>query len=123
MLFADAKTCIANPDSVIKIVISLFYGDRSILMQDNYNLIQIRRKGSIFKKIGGMKMADEAKGTTTWPDLAVGIWERLTGHHAEITYEFDHLEVFVPSAASSGAAHAKWIINGTVRIRSRELSE
>ena len=70
-----------------------------------------------------MKMADETKGTTTWPDLAVGIWERLTGHHAEITYEFDHLEVFVPSAASSEAAHAKWIINGKVKIRSRELSE
>jgi hypothetical protein len=26
--------------------------------------------------------------TKTWPDLAIGLYERLTGRNAEITYEF-----------------------------------
>ncbi len=59
-------------------------------------------------------------GTTTWPELGMSLYEALTGRGAEITYEFANLEVYVPSAASPDAAHAKWVLNGIVKIRTRE---
>ena len=38
-----------------------------------------------------------ATDTTTWPDLAIGLYDRLTGRNAEITYEMENLKVAVPS--------------------------
>ena len=58
--------------------------------------------------------------TRTWPELAIGLYEQLTGRDAEITYGFDNLELYVPSSTSEDAAHARWKINGTVRISSRD---
>jgi len=55
----------------------------------------------------------------TWPDLAIGLYDRLTGRGAEITYEFDNMKVQVPSAVGSDAS-AKWAVDGTVRIRTRD---
>ena len=40
---------------------------------------------------------------------------------AEITYEFDNLEVFIPSSATGDATHAKWKMNGILKIRTRDL--
>jgi len=51
-------------------------------------------------------MADKSAGTTSWPDLAIGLYDKLTGRNAEITYEFNNLEVSVPSSASEGAQQA-----------------
>jgi hypothetical protein len=62
----------------------------------------------------------EQTGTTTWPELGMSLYEALTGKGAEITYEFNNLEVYVPSAASASAVHAKWIINGIMKIRTKE---
>ena len=59
--------------------------------------------------------------TRTWPDLAAGLYDKLTGRNSEITYEFDNFEVKVPSSASDDAAHAPWKMNGTLRIRTREM--
>ena len=67
-------------------------------------------------------MAEKVEDMTTWPDLAIGLYERLTGHNAEITYEFDNLEVFVPNSASADAKHAKWKLNGIVKIRTRDVA-
>ncbi|MEM1058490.1 MAG: hypothetical protein AAGK14_04515 [Verrucomicrobiota bacterium] len=58
--------------------------------------------------------------TTTWPDLAVGLFEKLTGRNAEITYEFSNLEIHVPSGMGEGAQHAHWKVNGTLKIRTKE---
>ncbi len=58
--------------------------------------------------------------TTTWPDLAIGLYDRLTGRGAEISYEMNNLEVMVPSNASSNANHAKWTVNGTLKIRTQD---
>ncbi|ANM30104.1 hypothetical protein ABI59_11755 [Acidobacteria bacterium Mor1] len=60
--------------------------------------------------------------TKTWPDLAVGLYDRLTGRNAEITYEMQNLDVKVPSSASEDATHATWKVDGTLRIRTRDLS-
>lgn len=58
--------------------------------------------------------------TPTWPDLAIGLYDKLTGRGAEITYEFQNLEVSVPGSAAADAAHATWKISGTVKIRTRD---
>lgn len=65
-------------------------------------------------------MAEQKAGATTWPELGMSLYEALTGRGAEITYEFVNLEVLVPSEASSSAVHAKWVLNGIVKIRTRE---
>ncbi len=59
------------------------------------------------------------KKNETWPDLAIALYERLTGHHAEITYELENFEIMVPSGTGPDATHAKWILNGILKIRAR----
>jgi hypothetical protein len=56
----------------------------------------------------------------TWPELAVGLYERLTGRGAEITYEFDEMEIRVPDRVGPDADHACWRLDGTVRVRTRK---
>ena len=61
-----------------------------------------------------------AQTTTTWPDLAIGLYDRLTGRNAQITYDFDALTVQVPSEVGSDADHARWTVSGTVKIRTQD---
>ena len=63
-------------------------------------------------------MSDQA--IKTWPDMAIGLYDRLTGRGAEITYEASNLEISIPSAAGDDAKHAKWMMNGSLSIRTRE---
>ena len=58
--------------------------------------------------------------TETWPELAIGLWDKLTGRGAEIAYEFENFSVDVPSGAGENATHATWRMSGTLRIRSRD---
>lgn len=58
--------------------------------------------------------------TTNWPELAVGLYDRLTGREAEIDYEFEDMEVAVPSKVGEDADHAHWHVDGTVRITTKE---
>jgi hypothetical protein len=57
---------------------------------------------------------------TTWPELAIGLYDRLTGRGAEIIYEFEEMAVDVPSKTGEDADHAHWHLDGTVRITTRE---
>lgn len=43
----------------------------------------------------------------TWPDLAEGLCERLTGRDATITYEFAELAVEVPDNTGADAPTAR----------------
>ena len=61
-----------------------------------------------------------AQGTQTWPELGIGLYDKLTGRGAEISYEFEDFEVLVPSKAGADAEHARWKMNGTLRIRTRD---
>lgn len=70
-----------------------------------------------------MKNGMTIQETKTWPDLALGLYERLTGRRSEITYEFDDLNVDVPSKAGEGAEHARWILNGSIKIRTSDQPE
>jgi hypothetical protein len=58
--------------------------------------------------------------TTSWPELAIGLYDRLTGRHAEITYEFDDMHVKVPSGTGPKAEHAEWVVSGTMKIRTED---
>ena len=58
--------------------------------------------------------------TQTWPDLAIGLYDRLTGRGAEITYQLDDLNVDVPSRVGTDSTYTKWTVNGTIRIRTRD---
>jgi hypothetical protein len=64
-------------------------------------------------------MANE-KETNSWPELAIGLYDKLTGRGAEITYEFDDFELYVPSGTSDNANSAKWKMNGTLRVRTTD---
>ncbi len=57
---------------------------------------------------------------TNWPDLAVGLYDRLTGRNAEIVYEFEQMHVKIPSGTGEKAEHAEWILNGIMKIRTRD---
>lgn len=61
--------------------------------------------------------------TTTWPELAIGLYEKLTERNAEITYQFENMEVWVPSGTGEDASHAKWHLNGTIKIRTQNIEE
>src|SRR5579871_333102 len=65
-------------------------------------------------------MTPSLSDTKTWPDLAIGLYDKLTGRGAEITYEFHNLEISVPSSASPSAQHAMWRVSGTVKIRTKD---
>ena len=58
--------------------------------------------------------------TQNWPELAIGLYDKLTGRGAEICYEMENLEVMVPSSTSGNASQAKWVLNGALKIRTRD---
>ena len=57
--------------------------------------------------------------TTNWPELAIGLYDKLTGRDAEISYSFDDFELFIPSSTGDDASHARWKMTGTVRVSTR----
>ena len=59
----------------------------------------------------------------TWSDLAIGLYEKLTGQNAEITYELENFEIMVPSGTGPDATHAKWILNGILKIRAKSTAD
>ena len=67
-------------------------------------------------------MADKVESTRNWPELAIGLYDKLTGRGAEITYSFENLEVLVPGGVEPDAGHAPWRLNGSVSIRTKEHS-
>jgi len=63
---------------------------------------------------------DRLDETTTWPDLGIALYERLTGRNAVIEYDFEDMNVYVPSRAGEDADHAHWRVDGTMTISTRE---
>lgn len=56
----------------------------------------------------------------TWPDFAAGLYDKLTGRGAEITYEFDDFNVFIPAKFGEQTGHFHWRIEGSVTIKTHE---
>lgn len=63
---------------------------------------------------------DTTADTKNWPDLAIGLFERLTGRGAEIAYDFRNIELQVPDKVGSDAVHTLWKLNGVLIIRTCE---
>ena len=59
--------------------------------------------------------------THTWPDLAIELYDKLTGRGAEITYNFANLEVCAPSSTQADSAQARGKLNGTIVVSSRDI--
>jgi hypothetical protein len=59
----------------------------------------------------------------TWPELAAQLYDKLTGRGAEITYEFQNLEVYVPDTHVEAPTFAKWKVNGVLKIRTRDTRQ
>ena len=57
--------------------------------------------------------------TKTWPELAIGLYDQLTQRNAEIAYNFEDFEVGIPSSTDAGAQHARWKLNGGIRVTTR----
>ncbi len=62
----------------------------------------------------------ENKQTNTWPELAEGLYSFLTGRGATIEYNFDNMQIWVPSSTTHEASSAQWKLNGTLRVRTSE---
>lgn len=60
--------------------------------------------------------------TKSWPDLAIGLFERLTERGAEIAYDFRNVELQVPDKVGADAVHTLWKLNGVLIIRTCENS-
>ncbi|MEL7499594.1 MAG: hypothetical protein AAFN77_18470 [Planctomycetota bacterium] len=61
--------------------------------------------------------------TKNWPDLAIGLYDRLTGSNAEIQYDFENMHIQIPSGTGENAEHAEWIFNGTIKVSTREKTD
>lgn len=59
---------------------------------------------------------------TTWPDLAEGFYERLTGRGAAITYRFDEMNVEVPRDTGADSPRAVWKLSGELTITTSEAA-
>ena len=60
--------------------------------------------------------------TTQWTNLLTDLFDRLTGKGAEISYNFQELEIDIPRAAGPQGQElgsAKWVVNGRLTIRAR----
>ena len=55
-----------------------------------------------------------------WPDLAIGLYDRLNERNAEIVYDFENFELSVPAEANGSAQHAPWKLNGKLKIRTNK---
>ncbi len=64
-------------------------------------------------------MSKEEKNIQTWPDLAIGLYEKLTGKGAVINYEFENLTVGVPKEVGSNE-YTSWKLNGKLKISTTE---
>ncbi len=61
--------------------------------------------------------------TKSWPDLAIGLYDRLTGRNAVINYQFDNMSIQVPSGTGANAEHAKWVLNGSMKITTNDSGD
>ncbi len=70
----------------------------------------------------GFRM-EEIRQTKNWPELAIGLYDKLTGRNAEISYEFTDMRISVPSGTGSQAESAEWRVSGQVKIRTKDVTQ
>ena len=60
------------------------------------------------------------KQITEWPDLAIGLYDRLTGRGSAINYELRDMVVEIPRDTGEDSPRAAWRFDGTIRITTDE---
>lgn len=58
-----------------------------------------------------------------WPDLAMALWDGLTGRKAEITYQFENLDISIPHHVGDGCQYATWKLNGALKIHTADKNQ
>jgi len=56
----------------------------------------------------------------TWPDFAAGLYDKLTGRGAEISYEFNDMNVYIPAKLGEESDHFHWKLDGSLIIRTHD---
>ncbi|PRY89017.1 hypothetical protein [Mongoliibacter ruber] len=64
-------------------------------------------------------MSESKQNIQSWPDLAIGLYEKLTGKGAVISYEFEDFSLGVPREVGSNDV-TTWKINGKLKISTSE---
>ena len=64
-------------------------------------------------------MSNEKENPQNWPDLAIGLYDKLTGRNATINYDFENLSVGVPKKVGSNEK-TEWTLNGKLSISTSE---
>ncbi len=64
-------------------------------------------------------MSDNKENTRSWEDLAIGLYDKLTGRNAVIDYTFTDFKVGVPKETGSKEL-TEWTLNGKVSITTYE---
>ncbi|EPA00281.1 hypothetical protein A33Q_0152 [Indibacter alkaliphilus LW1] len=64
-------------------------------------------------------MSESKENIQSWPDLAIGLYEKLTGKGAVISYEFEDFNLGVPREVGSSDV-TTWKINGKLKISTSE---
>jgi hypothetical protein len=69
-----------------------------------------------------MNMSKQEKAVETWPDLAIGLYDKLTGRNAEITYDFQDFKVQVPRKVGS-TEKTEWQLDGKLIVSTSENNQ
>jgi len=64
-------------------------------------------------------MNDKAE-KATWPDFVIVLFDLLSGRKAEVTWEFQNLELHVPITTGTNTEYAVWKVNGVLKVSARE---
>ncbi len=65
-------------------------------------------------------MTKAQENIQTWPDLAIGLYEKLTGKGAVISYDFENFTIGVPKEVGDNSTFTTWKINGKLKISTSE---
>jgi hypothetical protein len=63
---------------------------------------------------------DDKVEKETWPHFAIVLFDLLTGRKAEVTCEFENMELHVPITTGTNTEYAVWKLNGVMKFRARE---
>jgi hypothetical protein len=64
-------------------------------------------------------MSQEKSSLQSWPDLAIGLYEKLTGKGAVISYDFENFSIGVPKEVGSDQV-TTWKLDGKLNISTSE---
>ena len=62
-------------------------------------------------------MATQPPPDAAWPQTVQQLYAALAASNAGIEFTFEHLEIVLPRDDPPGAPPVRWLLNGTLRLR------